>query len=211
MHYYLQFNKELDSNYVAKYCLQVFLDLGKIQGYETFREFFDDITHSDATAAAHNHNESIGWAEFLERNRVFIGEKENPIGQCLNVVQYVASLETGLPEDAGSAEFYIEEDFAEGTEHHFAVKSIQNYYKQLYLNVFDLDWKINNSMHRCNLTMPLEDIDKLTSVDDITQVLRSIFYHDTLQTWKRWQQSSSRYHRSQLEAKALRSGPLAQL
>ena len=41
-------------------------------------------------------------------------------------------------------------------------------------------------MDKCNLTMPLEDMESLNSVDEITGVLRSIFYHDTLQTWKKW-------------------------
>ena len=77
--------------------------------------------------------------------------------------------------------------------------------------MYDYDWKINNSMEKCNLTMSLERLDKLNSVDEITSVLRSIFYHDTLQTWKRWQLATNRFSRSQLEAKATRSGPLAQL
>jgi hypothetical protein len=76
--------------------------------------------------------------------------------------------------------------------------------------VFDYDWKINYSMEKCNLTMPLEELESLNSVDEITGVLRSIFYHDTLQTWKNWQLSQQRYHRSQLEASATQSGPLAQ-
>jgi len=41
-------------------------------------------------------------------------------------------------------------------------------------------------------------------------VLRSIFYHDTLQTWKRWQLASNRYQRSLLEAQATQSGPIMQ-
>jgi len=48
-------------------------------------------------------------------------------------------------------------------------------------------------MEKCNLTLPIDQIEKLNNVDDITHVLRSIFYHDTLQTWKRWQIASNRY------------------
>jgi hypothetical protein len=200
---------------VAKYCLQIFLDSGKIQEFDSFREFYDETTGSDATQE--QFNQSIGWSSFLDRNRVFIGENENPIGQCLFVMQYVHVLEKSPNtvherDDGEPHEFYTDEELESASgDHDFTIQSIQHYYKRLFLNVFDLDWKINNSMHLCNLTMPLDEIDKLTSVDDITQVLRSIFYHDTLQTWKRWQLSSSRYHRSQLEARALRSGPLPQL
>lgn len=95
-------------------------------------------------------------------------------------------------------------------DHDFTIQSIQSYYKWLYLNVYDYDWKINNSMEKCNLTMPLEQLENLNSVDGITQVLRSIFYHDTLQTWKRWQLASNRYQRSLLEAQATQSGPIMQ-
>jgi len=53
-------------------------------------------------------------------------------------------------------------------DHDFTIQSIQSYYKWLYLNVYDYDWKINNSMEKCNLTMPLEQLENLNSVDGIT-------------------------------------------
>ena len=65
-------------------------------------------------------------------------------------------------------------------DHDFTIQSIQNYYRRLYLNVYDYDWKINNSMEKCNLTMPLEQLENLNSVYGITLVLRSIYYHDRL-------------------------------
>jgi len=81
----------------------------------------------------------------------------------------------------------------------------------MYRNIYDFDFKIHKSMDKCNLTMSLERLEKLNSVDEISAVLRAIFYHDTLQTWKRWYQHTNRYTKSQIEAKQTMSGPLAQM
>jgi hypothetical protein len=72
-------------------------------------------------------------------------------------------------------------------EHLLNIKSIQNFYKILYQEVYDHDYKINKTMEKCNLTMPIDllDIENLSNVEIITKFLRSIFYHDTLQTWKK--------------------------
>ena len=122
-------------------------------------------------------NETIDWEEYVSKHRMFISEEENTVTQCLFAIKFIGLLE---------GEMYGME---QTDSHQYTIDTVQNYYKKLYLNVFDYDWKINASMEKCNLTMPLEELESLNSVDEITGVLRSIFYHDTLQTWKKWQLS----------------------
>ena len=59
-------------------------------------------------------------------------------------------------------------------------------------------------MEKCNLTMPvrMEQLENLGSVEQITKVLRSIFYYDTMQTWKRIQNANNRLKNQLREAKA---------
>ena len=59
--------------------------------------------------------------------------------------------------------------------------------------------------------MPLDEIENFNSVEGITQVLRSIFYYDGLQTWKSWQMESNRIQRENREAASTHSGPISQL
>ena len=84
----------------------------------------------------------------------------------------------------------------------------------MYRQSFDYDWKINNAMEKCNLTMPTgvdNSLENLGSVESITKVLRSIFYYDTMQTWKRLQTANNRLKSQLRDAHITVTAPVAQI
>jgi hypothetical protein len=225
--YFKQFDEGLENNFVGKYCMQLFLERGIIQNYDDFSHFFESET-KDVEFLAQNTDDGAAWRDLTDANRFFMTDKVSEIGQCFFAIQYVHELEKDTHDEIKAMEElelaarksnpandrehpFKYQHYATCHDHEFAIQSTQNFFRKLFLNVYDYDWKINNSMEKCNLTMTLERLDNLNSVDEITSVLRSIFYHDTLQTWKRWQLATNRYQRSQVEAWSTRSGPLAQL
>jgi hypothetical protein len=76
--------------------------------------------------------------------------------------------------------------------HEKSIEAIQNYYSKIYHHNYDYDWKINNTMSNNNLSISLDKVEKVSSVDEIQNIFRSIFYYDTLQSWKKWQVENDR-------------------
>jgi hypothetical protein len=159
------------------------MENSNIYQYSTFKDYFEETTKGDENQT--NLDEKIGWKQFVSQNTFILSEHENPISQCLFTMQYVAKL---------NAKIFIEEQKGDTcTDYDFTIDSIQSYYKQVYQYTYDYEWKINNTMEKCNLTMPvgMEQMENLGSVEQITKVLRSIFYYDTMQTWKRIQTANN--------------------
>lgn len=113
--------------------------------YASFKDYFEDVTRGDESIV--DPTERIGWKEFVSQNIFVLSEHDNPIAQCLYSIQYVSKL---------NAKIFIEEQKGDTcSDYDFTIESIQNYYRQVYQYAFDYDWKINNTMEKCNLTMPV--------------------------------------------------------
>ena len=80
LNYDKEFDKELQQNYVSKYCTQIFLEHSNIYEYNSFKHFYDETTKADINMPD---DKQIGWNSYRAKNQLLISEKANSISQCL--------------------------------------------------------------------------------------------------------------------------------
>ena len=100
----------------------------------------------------HHNFKSFYWnymGKEEERDGYF-SERNNIVQQCIEAIEF--------------AHNHSQDDFA--------LENIQYFYEVLYNHTYDYDWKIHNSMRKCNLTMPWEQMIEINSVESISQMLR---------------------------------------
>jgi len=132
----------------------------------------------------------IGWKKVASSNFNLISGCMNPVAQCL------VNMKT-LHESVNQP------------KNEFLVDQIRNFYQFHYLNVFDLDWKIDEAMRKLNLTMDDVDDSEMDELEMATQNFRAIFFYDKLNIWKKGFKVNLRYDQDLREAVFQMNSPLS--